>query len=467
MLAGMADGSVRFVSKDIDPAVLEQLATIHGGGRPAIALPEARPNMLAQTAPPAVVKPAGPASTGDEKPRPKASPAEPKPGGGQRPGPPAPAAMDVADEEAPGEVRRVDPAARLADRFPEIRFDATPLVDAIRLISQMSTLPITFDLDAMAEVGAALRDPVTLTVTDGSVADVLQSVLAARKLIFVIENEQVLVTSPQRGRAALRPERYDLADLAATPGAASDLAHWVRRLVVPEAWRDAGGPGTVAVVAGGLEVMQTDAVHYQLKRFFEKLRKARQSGTAGLADRPELATRFDKVRSRLRQSVTATFPEPTRLVHILADLEAVGGVTIVADWIALAEAGVPADAKATLKVHGRPLSEAIVELLQPLGLTYRFAGPEVLEITSRKAVAGRLEIEFYPVGTLLAKGVTAEAIINRIKGEVAGATWSDAGGPGQIYFDKPSACLVVLQSQPVQVKTQLLLGRLASEAAAR
>ncbi len=30
MLAGMADGSVRFISKDVDPGVIEQLATIHG-----------------------------------------------------------------------------------------------------------------------------------------------------------------------------------------------------------------------------------------------------------------------------------------------------------------------------------------------------------------------------------------------------------------------------------------------------
>ena len=36
MLAGMADGSVRFLSKDIDPTVLEQLATV-GGGEPVTA----------------------------------------------------------------------------------------------------------------------------------------------------------------------------------------------------------------------------------------------------------------------------------------------------------------------------------------------------------------------------------------------------------------------------------------------
>ncbi|MCR4413789.1 MAG: DUF1559 domain-containing protein, partial [Thermoguttaceae bacterium] len=99
MLAGMADGSVRFVSKDVDPAVLEQLATIRGGGRPAIALPEARPAMLAQTAPPAPVKPAAPVQAGDEKPSPKAPPSEPKPEVDNRPDPASPAAMEVDDDE--------------------------------------------------------------------------------------------------------------------------------------------------------------------------------------------------------------------------------------------------------------------------------------------------------------------------------------------------------------------------------
>ena len=60
----------------------------------------------------------------------------------------------------------------------------------------------------------------------------------------------------------------------------------------------------------------------------------------------------------------------------------------------------------------------------------------------------------------LAKPMTPEALMEQIKAQVAGATWNDAGGPGAMLFDKASGCLMVLQSQPVQVKVQLLLGKL-------
>ena len=42
------------------------------------------------------------------------------------------------------------------------------------------------------------------------------------------------------------------------------------------------------------------------------------------------------------------------------------------------------------------------------------------------------------------------ALVERLKARLPDATWSDPGGPGVIYYDGPSQCLIVLQSQPVQ-----------------
>jgi hypothetical protein len=71
-----------------------------------------------------------------------------------------------------------------------------------------------------------------------------------------------------------------------------------------------------------------------------------------------------------------------------------------------------------------------------------------------------MELEIYPVAAVLAKPMTPESLMEQIKAQVSGATWSDAGGPGAMLFDKTSRCLLVLQSQAVQVKVQLLLARL-------
>ncbi len=52
MLAGMADGSVRFLSKDIDPRVIEQLATINGGESVTIDTPRPMPRTASRASRP-------------------------------------------------------------------------------------------------------------------------------------------------------------------------------------------------------------------------------------------------------------------------------------------------------------------------------------------------------------------------------------------------------------------------------
>ena len=66
-----------------------------------------------------------------------------------------------------------------------------------------------------------------------------------------------------------------------------------------------------------------------------------------------------------------------------------------------------------------------------------------------------MELEFYPVARLLA-GQPAAALIERIKTSLRGAAWDDAAA-GAIYFDPPSQCLIVLQSQPLQMALESLL----------
>ncbi len=84
-----------------------------------------------------------------------------------------------------------------------------------------------------------------------------------------------------------------------------------------------------------------------------------------------------------------------------------------------------------------------------------------IQVTTHKALAARLELEFYQVDAAAPKGQGIAALIERIKSRVAGPTWSDAGGPGVIHFDPASNCLIVLQSQPAQIELEALLAEKA------
>ena len=112
MFVGMADGSVRFLSQDIDPAVLEALATIHGGEKRPAAV--GRDPLIVRSAP------------NDEAPL-------------DAPAPPNAGADADVPRPRPSAKPEIDVEARLNDPIPAIRFEDTPLADVVRFLSELST----------------------------------------------------------------------------------------------------------------------------------------------------------------------------------------------------------------------------------------------------------------------------------------------------------------------------------------
>jgi hypothetical protein len=170
-----------------------------------------------------------------------------------------------------------------------------------------------------------------------------------------------------------------------------------------------------------------------------------------------LATRCDRGKAMLDKDVSANFSPPAPLAEILAYLKRQAGVEIVVDRSALRAAGLADDLTASLKVQKKPLAEALAQLLDPLALGYRVVDGRTIQVTTRKALLARLELEFYKVEGLPSNAKAASALIEQIKSRVGGSTWSDAGGAGVIHFDPASKCLIVLQSQPVQIALEALL----------
>jgi hypothetical protein len=465
MLAGMADGSVRFISKDVDPEVLEQLATLGGRKDVTVAALDLRPRQP------------GPSDAPPANPKADAEVQNPK----SKIQNPAKAdevnallhelAHSARPNEGPGAKKAklaVDVSAQLEDRIVAFDWSEKPLGAGVDQLSAILGLPVTFDMDALEVLGVRLDDPVSVNLRQASVGEILEAILARRGLIYVVADGLVLVTSPESRRTQPHAVRYTVSDLAGTEKAGlEDLARRLRKLVDPESWQEAGGPGTIEIADGAWRVVQTDPVHYRILTFCEKLRSAR--GRPLRSHYPAamfaLTTRLDRVRAKLREPVTLNFHEPAPLNEIVGQITQQTTAKIVVDWLALAADGSPPQVEATLAVEHRPLAQALDQLLRPLGLTYRAVDAATLEVATVKAMAARLELEFYPVAGLLSPGVTAETIQQRIKAEAAGSTWSDAGGPGVIDFDPPSNCLLVLQSPAVQAQVEALLARIGSEKA--
>ena len=378
--------------------------------------------------------------------------------------PPA-AENDVEEDSPPIEIRKlppspVDVAARLADPLAEIELNDVPLIGVMDLLSSMSTVPITLDADMLAQLGVAPRDRVTLRLGSTTIGDALRTAVAKRGLSVAIDGGGLIVTAPADYRETPRKIRYTVSDLAGEDQAALEkLATMIRNLVAPQSWRGNGGEGSIEPVGNALLVVQTGDVHRRILIFCEKLRNARRLPLRSRED-PRLftlATRADRARKTLDRPVTVNFHEPAPLARILAYLSQVTGVDILVDRASLALADTSDQVEATLTARKQRLGEALTALLRPLGLTYRIVGDELIQVTTEEAAEERLELEFLPIGHWLDRGGSAERLAEQLKARVAPVSWSDVGGEADIYFDAPSGCLIVLQSQPAQAAIQQLL----------
>jgi hypothetical protein len=396
---------------------------------------------------------------------------EPKPPVVEAKPPPIPPVIAVAKPPAladvkppPAEVKpppTLDPKLRALLNTPIARISLPdrPLADAVQLVSAMSTLPVSFDPDAMQELGVSLHDPISIEVADTTVGKMLKEIAAKRNLMPVIENGQILLTSAAEHRQGLRTMPVDVSDLTGgNAQAAADLAAWMQKLVAPQSWQPSGGRGTVEVTPDVLRITHTGQVHFQIIVFCEKLRVARGLLTKSRLDPKNfvLTTRTGRASGILSQICNIHISTPAPLLSILDHFKQPTGTEILIDRPALATAGISDDTTGKFTADKLPQGEALRKLLEPLGLSWRAVDANTLQVSTQKAVAARMELEFYPVGKLLA-GQPPAALIERIKTWPRGATWGEGGGGGVIYFDPPSKCLIVLQSQPVQRTIEALL----------
>ena len=58
--------------------------------------------------------------------------------------------------------------AKLDVPIAKISLPNMPLADAVQLVSAMGTLPVSFDPDALEELGVSLHDPISIEIAEAT-----------------------------------------------------------------------------------------------------------------------------------------------------------------------------------------------------------------------------------------------------------------------------------------------------------
>jgi hypothetical protein len=359
----------------------------------------------------------------------------------------------------------IDVAARLNDPILRLDYLRTPLTEFLHVLSAMSTIPVTIDIDALAEAGISPVAPVTLSVPKKTVSEALELTLSKLKLRYVVVDQHIVVTTAEPDAVA-PPARREIGDLVGgEPDAAERLAKVIERLIDPLSWRTQRTTTTLRVDGTALVVVQSPRTMRKIDGLLAAILAARRDPLgAAVSPPPALQTRRAAARLALAKKITLNYTAPTPLEKVVDRLAESSKLTILVDWQALATEDVGPATLARMSATDVTVEQAFAALVDPLLLAFRAIDDTTFEITTQDAVAGKAELAAHPAADLASDAAAYAAIVQKLRGQFGPSVVDEqaAGGGSGVawYVDEPSKTLFVLAPQDLQVALAAYLDEL-------
>ncbi len=293
----------------------------------------------------------------------------------------------------------------------QLQFIETPLQDVVDFLKHHHKIEIQIDRKALDDVGLDPSNvPITKHFKDLSLRSALRLTLRDLDLTYLVEDEVLLITTPEEAGSRLTTKLYPVADLV-NPGNPAEedrrreeLLDAISASIQPDSWDQMGGPGSITTTSFDgvptLVVSQTYHVHREIAAFLEEQRKVvRAAVPRCLMVDVSMTPAAEKIEEALKQPTELDFIE-TPLQDVMDYLKKKHKIEIQIDRKALGDVGLdPSVTPITKNLKGISLRSVLELTLRDLDLTYVIQD-EVLLITTPEEAENRLTTRIYAVGDL-------------------------------------------------------------------
>ena len=164
----------------------------------------------------------------------------------------------------------------------QLEFVETRLQDVVDYLKSYHGIEIQLDTKALGDVGVATDTPITKSVKNVALRSALQLLLKEHGLTYMIQDEVLLITTPEEAENHLETKIYPVADLVLPPNATAEsvadfdsLIELLKTTVRPTAWDDTGGAGSISPFENNLTIVasQTQEVHEEIDLLLSRLRE--------------------------------------------------------------------------------------------------------------------------------------------------------------------------------------------------
>jgi hypothetical protein len=144
------------------------------------------------------------------------------------------------------------------DENVSVDFLDTPLVAAVRQLAEDTGVDLRLDMPCLRDNRIREREPVTLKLTDRTLATVLQAIAMNFDLTWILRDGVLWITSPDEAELCQKIAVYDVRDLCRDKDESDALSDAVVSQAEPESWEDVGGPGTLIFAKPGTMVVRNE-----------------------------------------------------------------------------------------------------------------------------------------------------------------------------------------------------------------
>ena len=171
---------------------------------------------------------------------------------------------------------RIHQALRSPLRDNGLEFNETALQNVVSVIQEEFNIPIKLDTTALDDLGVQPDQAITINLHGISLRAALRLMLKEIGLTYIIQDEVLLITTPDEAEQQLRVCVYDVRDLidATNPADMESLKNTILSCAATETWAANGGGEAEArpFRQSLLIVSQTQAVHEEVRALLDTIR---------------------------------------------------------------------------------------------------------------------------------------------------------------------------------------------------
>jgi hypothetical protein len=184
-------------------------------------------------------------------------------------------------------VHRIEGALRGPLQSNGLDFVEVPLEEVVNVLQEDYSIPIQLDLPALEATGLSAEEKMTANIHNVSLRSALRLILKRHQLTYIIQDEVLIITTPEEAENRLVTCVYDLRGVTEDTSEATvrDAIDTIVACVATETWaKNGGGEAEIRALKPGLIIVsQTQAVHEEIVGLLDTIRDVRTEKPAEMA----------------------------------------------------------------------------------------------------------------------------------------------------------------------------------------